>query len=126
MFTLQQLYALADELSMKWWNVPFDGVIELKNRRWKNINGRFLRSMHENTSFEIPAIIQMCTKRNGDRTEEEVKGTLLHELVHWRLFTLGVPHRDSDKEFVAEAIRVGAPISGAKKAQKAFEKYKAI
>lgn len=117
----EQLYVMADELALKWWGVKYDGIIELRNRRWKNINGRFWAPFPGNKN--VLPIIEMCKKRNSQRTEEEVKGTLLHELVHWRLFSLGIPHRDTDKEFVEEAIRVGAPFSKSGKAQRAYEKY---
>lgn len=117
----EQLYVMADELALKWWGVKYDGIIELRNRRWKNINGRFWAPLPSNKNA-LP-IIEMCKKRNSERTIEEVKGTLLHELVHWRLFSLGIPHRDIDPEFIKEAIRVGAPISKTRKAQRAYKKY---
>lgn len=117
----QQLYDLADKLSLKWWGVKYDGLIELKNRRWKNTRGQFIKPL-KSVNDGRP-IIEMCSKRNAERTAEEVEGTLLHELVHWRLWSIGLPHRDHNKEFVLEAIRVEAPISGAKNAQLAFEKY---
>ncbi|WP_243767358.1 hypothetical protein [Paenibacillus agricola] len=52
-------------------------------------------------------------------------GTLLHELVHWRLATEGIPHRDVNDEFIAECVRVGAPISGSTSAQNAYREYQA-
>lgn len=121
--TEHQLYQMADELAMKWWGVKYDGLIELKNRRWKSINGRFCSPCPIPGAGDISPIIQMCKKRNAERTEKEVIGTLLHELVHWRLFATGIPHRDTDQEFVKEASRVGASFSKTRKAQQAYEKY---
>lgn len=124
MLSLQQLYEVANELSLKWWNVPYDGVIEVRNRRWKNTNGQLLAPGGLERTLCIPPIIQMCSKRNSNRTDEEIRGTLLHELVHWRLWSLGTQHYDTSRAFVKEAIRVGAPISGSKSARKAYERYK--
>lgn len=118
--TESRLYEMADELSLKWWGVKYDGLIELKNRRWKNINGRFCAPL---ASQDIPPIIEMCKKRNAERTEEEIKRTLLHELVHWRLFVLEIPYDDTSKEFIREAIRVGASFSQTAKAKRAYEEY---
>lgn len=54
----------------------------------------------------------------------EVLDALLHELVHWYLFTQGLPFGDGDEDFVKEALRVGAPISGTREAQRAAYQYK--
>ncbi|KIL35157.1 hypothetical protein SD71_16150 [Cohnella kolymensis] len=119
--TIQDLYRCANELANKHWGVDYTGKIELTNRKWTNRNGHFIArspSTHE-------PIIGMSRKRNAERTEEAVKGTLLHELVHWRLYTCGIPHRDVSHEFIRECLRVGAPISKAARAQRAFEDYQA-
>jgi hypothetical protein len=120
-YTIDQLYQMADELSMKWWGVTYDGVIDLKNRRWKHVNGRFCAPL--GSQKDIPPIIQMCVKRNAEHSDEEVERTLLHELVHWRLWSMGIPHQDSSRDFVREIERVGASVSGALKARRAYEKY---
>jgi hypothetical protein len=123
--TVDDLYQWANKLAQKYWGVDYDAIIELKNRIWKNINGRFLASRNVPGADKIPSIIQMCTKRNSERTTVEVRLTLLHELVHWRLYTTGIPHRDTNNQFIAECFRVGASISKATRAQRAFEAYQA-
>lgn len=108
------LYKEAYRLCIKWWGVPFTGYIEVKNRRWKRTNAQFSPST---------CTIKFCSHKNSRRTKEQITKTLLHELVHWRLYTTGVPYRDNDKEFVKEALRVGASFSAVKTAVKAREKY---
>lgn len=68
-------------------------------------------------------IIRMSKPKNDAHDSEWVYGNLLHELVHWRLKTKGIPFRDDDREFVKECIRVGAPFSETQKAQAAVKKY---
>lgn len=41
----------------------------------------------------------------GDKSV--IKDTLLHECLHYALFTLGLPYKDEDKYFVSEARRLG-------------------
>jgi predicted SprT family Zn-dependent metalloprotease len=122
--TVDQLMQHANELSLQHWGVEYTGMIELTNRRWKNINGRYLAMVGPEAEL-IPEsrIIVMSRKRNAERSIEEVLGTLLHELVHWRLHSTGVNHRDGHFEFIAECLRVGAPISQSLSAQFAFKRY---
>lgn len=123
--TKEELHRAADELAMKWWGVKYDGLIILSNMRWRKMDGQFwapsIRKIPN--GIELSPVIRMCKKRNAERTEEEVRGVLLHELVHWRLFCLGIPHGDVDREFIEEAVRVGAPISQERKAQRAYKQY---
>jgi Zn-dependent peptidase ImmA (M78 family) len=122
--TVDQLLIHANELSQKHWGVDYTGAIELTNRHWKNFNGKYICTMLD---FKNPParhkIIAMSKKRNAERTDAEVLGTLLHELVHWRLHTTGVPYRDSNPEFIKECLRVGAPISQSSSAQWAYKQY---
>ncbi|WP_036708774.1 hypothetical protein [Paenibacillus pinihumi] len=120
--SLDELRAAANEMSLRHWGVPFTGTLNLTNRRWKRTHGMFLRW----ASDPARTMIQMCTSMNASRPREEVLKTLLHELVHWRLYTTGVPCRDTDLEFVAECVRVGASISQTKSAQAAYKRYLAI
>jgi hypothetical protein len=113
------LVAKANELSRKWWGVDYTGTIELVNRKWRRKNACYIYRLNG----EPAQIIRMSKPTNDARTEEDVIKTLLHELVHWRLRTQGLPASDGDKEFVEEALRVGAPISGTKAAQFAAKKY---
>lgn len=113
-----ELKRIANELALEHWGVPYTGKFELVNRKWRRMNGCFI---FNNKTGEHS--IRMSSKVNAERTREEVIGTLLHELVHWRLWSLGLPAHDSDDEFIAECIRVGAPISGSKIAKQAHERY---
>ncbi|WP_262384562.1 hypothetical protein [Paenibacillus terrae] len=61
---------------------------------------------------------------NASRSEEAVLGSLLHELVHWRLCTLGLPYDDVAYVFISECLRVGAPISHARSAREAYQRFK--
>ncbi|ETT64893.1 MULTISPECIES: hypothetical protein [Paenibacillus] len=114
-----RLLALANELARKHWGVEYTGTLTLTNRYWRRrwAMYRYLRN------GEPIQDIYMSGPTNGERPEEDVIGSLLHELVHWRLHTLGLPASDIDREFIAECLRVGAPISGAGAAQKAYERY---
>ena len=117
-FTLEELYDHANDMSWKHWGVPFHDTIELVNEDWSVQNAVFIydRKTGERT-------IQMSTERNVIRSEEGVLKSLLHELVHWRLHSLGLPCRDEDPEFIEECLRVGANISLAKKAQLAYQQF---
>jgi hypothetical protein len=120
--SLTDLYQLANEISQEHWGIDYTGIIDLTNRRWKRVDGRFSAPLLSQIHVAEP-IIAFCSKRNAERTQEEVKGSLLHELVHWRLWSLGLPHRDTNKEFIAECLRVGAPISKSGKAQDALKRH---
>lgn len=113
--SLYELYCFAREKSMEFWGREFDIEIELVNTYWKNQNGSYIYYIQEDRS-----VIRMSSKRNMYRSKEQVLSTLLHEMVHWHLHTIGLPYHDDDKEFIEEIQRVGSHISGTKKAQKAF------
>lgn len=132
--TLDELYAEANRLCREHWGVEFTGRIELVKRPWRRYNGicRYNKCLTP-SGVEWDVAIIMSEKRNAERTREEVLGTLLHELVHWRLFTEGLKRgglqyarsiaRDDSPEFVRECQRVGAPFSHTVAAQKAAKRY---
>jgi len=116
--TLEELYDHANRLCRKHWSTNFTGKIELVNRDWKRRIGYF-------TGYDDGAtILRFSRKVNARLPRSEVLDTLLHELVHWYLFTQGLPCGDGDEDFVKEALRVGAPISGTREAQRAAYQYK--
>lgn len=117
--TLDELKQAADTFCQKHWGVPYTGEIKLVSRDWKWKNGHF-ETKRSDPSYQV---IVFSKRKNSRRTKEEILGTLLHELVHWRLHVLGVPNHDTDQEFVEEAIRIGAPISNNKAAQEAYKKF---
>lgn len=114
----ERLLKRANELAQLHWGVEYTGTLRLVNRHWRAYNGRYFGRRSEG----IQEIV-MSAQRNEERPPEDVERTLLHELVHWRLWTLGLPCGDKEPEFVAEALRVGASFSHTEKAQKAYEKY---
>lgn len=118
--TLEELYEAANKLCQQHWNCDYTDEIRLVNRRWLSYMAYFRINRHDETF--IPRIV-MSKKNNEIYSEEIVLGNLLHELVHWRLYKLGLPFGDEDREFVMECIRVGAPFSKATSAQKAAIKY---
>jgi poly(3-hydroxybutyrate) depolymerase len=117
--TLEDLSRWANELAQEHWSVDYTGSIELVNRKWRSMNGCFSRHKTDKSK----QIIRMSSQRNAVRTTEEIKRTLLHELVHWRLFNIGKPSRDKDDCFVAECLRVGASFSKTRSAQAAFQRH---
>lgn len=114
-----RLLALANELAQRHWGVDYTGTLRLVNRHWRRQWAYF---QYKRKGEPVQDIV-MSAPTNAERSEEDVVGSLLHELVHWRLHTLGHPASDTDKEFIAECLRVGAPISGATDAQKAYRRY---
>jgi hypothetical protein len=117
---LEDLYRWANELAQEHWGVDYTGSIELVNRKWRSMNACFIRHRTDKSK----QIIRMSNQRNAERTIEEIKRTLLHELFHWRLINIGKPSRDKDDCFVAECLRVGASFSKTKVALSAFERNK--
>ncbi|PYZ97615.1 hypothetical protein CR205_03195 [Alteribacter lacisalsi] len=117
-FTEQELRKEASKLCRIHWGVDYTGGIELVQERWEERNALFIVD-HDNDQ----RCIQMSRPRNAERSLEGVIQSLLHELVHWRLQSLGLPFRDTDDAFIEEAIRVGASISLAEDAQKAYRNY---
>lgn len=114
----ERLLQRAKELAQEHWGVEYTGTFRLLTYRWARRQAAF--------AFRTDGSVQeirMSAPRNASLTPEEVEGNLLHELVHWRLWSLGLPCGDEEPEFVAEALRVGASFSQTEKAQKAYEKY---
>ena len=116
---LDELYVAANEMCRKHWGIEFTGKITLTNRRWTRTQGRFRWWKKEPGRCQI----EMSAKTNAGLSREAVMDTLLHELVHWRLYTAGSPYSDQDPEFIAECLRVGASLSGARYAQNAYQRY---
>lgn len=113
-----RLLTLANELAQRNWGVDYTGTLTLVNRYWRRKGAYFTW----NTADGF-AEIRMSAQGNVKLGEETVTAYLLHELVHWRLYMLGLPFSDEDAEFIEEALRVGAPISAAGSAKKAYEQY---
>lgn len=115
------LYTYAKEQASLCWHRKFDIEIEIVETKWSRTNGMYICNLETGRKW-----IRMSKPVNKSRSWNDVKGTLLHELVHWHLHTSGIPHRDGDIEFAKECIRVGAPFSGSKVAQKTARKAKLL
>ena len=112
---LEELYAAANKFAQTHWGIPYTGKIELVNTKWKRVGAKVILG-------KTP-IIRMSKKTNERLGPDVVKQCLLHELVHWYLYTNGKPFADDAEEFVKECVRVGAPFSKTKKAQLAAAVY---
>jgi hypothetical protein len=117
--TKSDLEQWANELCQLHWNIDYSGTIELKNVKWKCVNAQYIRYSTDKSIH----VIQMSSKRNAERTIEEVRASLLHELVHWYLYKIGKRHGDTCSPFIAECLRVGASLSKTKAAKKALDLY---
>jgi len=113
-----RLHALANELARKHWGVDYTGTIKLTRRFWRNQQAAYV--FNDSTGLRE---IRMSTTVNATLTPDSVEGNLLHELVHWRLQTQGIPCGDTSPAFIAEIIRVGAPVSQDRYAQAAYRQY---
>lgn len=116
-----RLTEIANTLSLKHWGVNYTGTLVLVNREWRCYYAKF-RHRRDRNDMSLQEI-RMSAITNARRSKAEVAGSLLHELVHWRLYNTGRPFCDEDYEFIAECLRVGAPISGARSAQEAYRRY---
>lgn len=114
----ERLLKRANELTQQHWGVDYTGTLRLLTRKWARREAAFA-FMTDGSVQEI----RMSAPTNERLTLEEIESNLLHELVHWRLWSLGLPCGDEDREFVAEAVRVGAAISHTKRAREAYEKH---
>lgn len=112
--TLGGLYGIANEICQRHWGVNYTGTVELVNRDWKRRGACYSPSAKQ---------IRMSRPMNKRLNRDLVIGCLTHELVHWRLHTTGQPYCDTDETFVAECLRVGAPISRTGIAQRVYERY---
>jgi hypothetical protein len=117
--TLDELYTQANEMCRKHWGVDYTGTIELVNNKWRSMMACF----SYNRKDESKQIIRMSIKTNAKLMRVEVLNNLLHELVHWRLYTQGLPFGDCDRVFIAECCRVGASLSGTKAVEDAYKRY---
>lgn len=101
-----RLLALANELARRHWGVDYTGTLRLTARNWTRKGACFAW----NTQTGL-AEIRMSAPVNARMGADKTAGNLLHELVHWRLYSIGAKFRDDAAEFVAECLRVGAPFS---------------
>ena len=112
---------LAESVARKYWDVEMTCPIVWVDREWRKMNASFRYSYNPEDGFCEIRLNHRVRDRLGDI---EYMAILKHELAHWYLWSTGQPNDDDDPEFIRECIRIGAPISGTKKAQKAFERLR--
>lgn len=111
----KELYEHAKKKAKEYWNRDFDQEIKLVNKRWKTLLGLYYSSTKH---------IELSKLVNNTRKKEDILKTLEHELVHWHLHTSNENFRDVDFRFIEECLKFNIKLSGAKSAQKAYQKYK--
>ena len=109
---------LAEDIARRYWGVEMTCPIVWVDREWKRMNASFRYSYNPEDDFCEIRLNHRVRERLGD---SEYMAILKHELAHWYLRSTGQPNDDDDPEFIRECIRIGAPISGTKKAQRAYE-----
>lgn len=97
--TDKELQVLVEELSQKYFDVPFLHQAYF-NSRLRTTGGRYLLRSHNiefnKKSYEIFGI-------------EELRGIILHELCHYHLHIRGMGYKHRDADFRALLKKVGAP-----------------
>jgi predicted SprT family Zn-dependent metalloprotease len=115
----EQFYrTMAEHYAREYWGVELTCSIEFVDRDWRSCYAYF---QCNNETRECKIVMSHIV--NARRPVEDVLATLKHELVHWYLWSIGKPYKDDDEEFIRECLRIGARISGSKKAQEAYRKY---
>lgn len=117
-----RLLALANTLAWRHWGVEYTGALRLTNRNWTRMEACYAwcADLADMSVQEIRMSVPVNTRIGEVRAE----GNLLHELVHWRLHTTGQPFDDVDDTFIAECLRVGAPLSMGRREQAAYRLYR--
>lgn len=111
---LESLYREAQRFSRRHWGLEFDGIIQIVHERWRKRVGCYIPYLR---------LIQVSIYHLKKYSYSYMIDTLHHELVHWYLHSERLPYSDTDEEFIKECIRVGASLSGEKKAQEAYQRF---
>lgn len=118
LFEEEYYRSMAEQYAREYWGVELTCPIEFVNRDWRSLRGSF-RINYETDECRI-VMSHKVNQRMGTGPTLE---TLKHELVHWYLWSIGEPFDDDDPRFISECLRIGASISGTKKAQTAYKKF---
>lgn len=97
--TDEQVQKLVEELSMQYFNRPFQHKAYFNNRL-KTIGGRYMLNNHD---------IQLNKTLYEHFGIEELRGIILHELCHYHLHLLGMGYKHRDADFRKLLKQVGAP-----------------
>ena len=111
----------AEDIARRYWDVEMTCPIVWVDREWKRRNAVFRHGRNPGGGLCEIRMNHRVRERKGDAEDMLI---LKHELAHWYLWSTGQPNDDDDPEFIRECIRIGAPISGTEKAQKAFERLR--
>lgn len=103
-----------NKLSLLHWGVEYNGNVEIVKTNWQLKKAAFTWS--ETGGY---AAILLSRPVLAATPRKEMRGYLLHELVHWWQHKNGLPFHDTDPEFIRECVRVGAPISDEQSAKEA-------
>lgn len=97
--TDNELQALVEEISLKYFNVPFLHKAYF-NSRLRTTGGRYLLRSHN---------IEFNRKSYETFGMEELRGIILHELCHYHLHIRGMGYKHRDADFRTLLKKVGAP-----------------
>lgn len=117
MLKISELEKFANEFLKTHFNLSLKIPIKY-NSRLTSTHGRFIRR------YNKPYCIELSARIAQEETDNFTLDTLKHELVHYALFLLGKPYKDSDKYFQTKCIEVGAPLTRTRKANIKRHVYK--
>lgn len=98
---------IAKETAKTYWGLDFNIEISI-NDRLTSSRGRYRRSINRLTGKTTKQWIEMSGHMLKYEAEENIIKTLKHEVCHWACFNLGKPHKDGDRFFESELIRIGS------------------
>lgn len=104
--TLQDLEKFANEFLEKEFNMSLDIPITL-NGRLTRAMGRFLVMRNRRTNEARAIGIELNKTLYEHNSMDVVLDTLKHELVHYALFSKGLPYSDGDYVFESTLKRLG-------------------
>lgn len=87
------------ELSMEYFGRPFESTVDFNNRL-KSVAGR---------CFTKTGKIELATTYTKHCDNEALKGTILHELIHYHLDRAGYVNEHHGRVFKEYAMNIGAP-----------------
>lgn len=104
----------------------FDMTLDIPitlNGRLKRSLGRFRLHIHgRSIGIEMSKILVVQSILEDN--EQDLDGTLYHELVHYALFEKGLPYRDVDREFINTCNNLDVPLTRTIRIQKKVHVYK--
>jgi SprT-like protein len=105
-FTEEELQALAETYSQRFWGSPCLIPVVWNGRLTKTM-GRFMFRKKKKGPTEALSI-ELSKHAARSLNEKQFAAVLLHELCHYHMFRQGLPFEDHHPEFEKELKRVGA------------------